>query len=35
MKNEIKDDLSYKIIGCAMKAHNTLGNACLAGRQGF
>lgn len=26
MKNEIKDDLTYKIIGCAMKIHNTLGN---------
>ncbi len=22
----IKDDLTYKIIGCAMKVHNTLGN---------
>lgn len=22
----IKDDLTYKIIGCAMKIHNTLGN---------
>lgn len=26
MKEEIKDDLSYKIIGCCMKVHNTLGN---------
>lgn len=26
MKEEIKDDLTYKIIGCAMKVHNTLGN---------
>lgn len=23
---EIKDDLTYKIIGCAMKVHRTLGN---------
>jgi GxxExxY protein len=21
----IKDELSYKVIGCAMKVHNTLG----------
>lgn len=26
MKKEIKDDLSYKIIGCAMKVHSVLGN---------
>lgn len=26
MKEDIKDDLTYKIIGCAMKVHNTLGN---------
>ncbi len=26
MKNEINDELTYKIIGCAMKIHNTLGN---------
>ena len=26
MKEELKDDLTYKIIGCAMKVHNTLGN---------
>jgi GxxExxY protein len=26
MKEEIKDDLTYKIIGCAMKVHNILGN---------
>jgi GxxExxY protein len=26
MKEEIKDDLTYKIIGCAMKVHATLGN---------
>jgi len=26
MMEEIKDDLTYKIIGSAMKVHNTLGN---------
>ena len=26
MKDQIKDDLTYKIIGCAMKVHGTLGN---------
>lgn len=26
MIEEIKDDLTYKIIGCAMKVHNVLGN---------
>ena len=26
MKDEIQDDLTYKIIGCAMKVHATLGN---------
>jgi GxxExxY protein len=29
------DDITFKIIGCAMKVHNTLGNACLPARQGF
>lgn len=26
MKEEIKDKLTYKIIGCAMKVHSVLGN---------
>ena len=26
MDNKIDDDLTYKIIGCTMKVHNTLGN---------
>ena len=26
MGKKIDDDLTYKIIGCAMKVHNTLGN---------
>ncbi len=26
MKEKIDDDLTYKVIGCAMKVHNTLGN---------
>src|SRR5688500_8084878 len=32
---EINDELTYKIIGCAMKVHNTLGNACLPVGMGF
>lgn len=34
-KEKIEDPLTYKIIGCAMKVHSTLGNACLPARQGF
>ena len=26
MKEKIDDELTYKIIGCAMKVHNTMGN---------
>lgn len=26
MKEQIEDELTYKIIGCAMKVHTTLGN---------
>ena len=26
MEKKIDDDLTYKIIGCAMKVHNTMGN---------
>ena len=26
MNSTINDELTYKIIGCAMKVHNTLGN---------
>jgi GxxExxY protein len=31
----VQDDLTYKVIGCCLKVHNTLGNACLPVRQGF
>ena len=29
----IKDDLTYKVIGCAMKIHNTLGNGFQSDRR--
>ncbi|MEM9855822.1 MAG: hypothetical protein AAF843_00600 [Bacteroidota bacterium] len=32
IREDIQDDLTYKIIGCAIKVHSTLGNgfqACL------
>ena len=32
---EINDELTYKIIGFAMKVHNTLANACLPVGMGF
>src|SRR5688572_11707844 len=32
---EINDELTYKIIGCAMKVHNILGNAYLPVGMGF
>jgi len=33
MKEGINDDLTYKIIGCAMKVHPTLGNGFQPGRR--
>ena len=33
MKQKIDDDLTYKIIGCAMKVHNTLGCGFQPGRR--
>jgi GxxExxY protein len=32
---EINDELTYRIIGSAMKVHNILGNACLPVGMGF
>ena len=34
-KEKIEDDLTYKIIGCAMKVHASLGNARLNGWAGL
>jgi hypothetical protein len=35
MKDEIEDDLTYKIIGCAMKVHNTLGTGFPSAAKGL
>jgi GxxExxY protein len=32
---EIKDELTYQIIGCAMKIHNTLGNGFPSAAKGL
>jgi len=31
----LPDEITFKIIGCAMKVHNTLGNARLTGWAGI
>jgi hypothetical protein len=35
MKDEIEDDLTYKIIGCAMKVNNTLGTGFPSAAKGL
>ena len=36
IKKEYKySELTSKVIGCAMRVHSSLGNACLSARQGF